>query len=114
MEKLKLNSLHELEFKEDCISCKIEVSGNKILMLSIPYEKGWTAYVDGKKQNILKCNIMFSALKLSQGSHTIVLKYKTPGMALGNLISVCALVISLFIFMQNKKKFIKFNKVNKE
>ncbi|MBR5645673.1 MAG: YfhO family protein [Treponema sp.] len=100
--KLKTDNVQNIQFLEDEIRCDVSLEKDKILMLNIPYEKGWTAYVNGVKQEILKCNVMFSALELPKGRHNIVLKYHTPGMILGNIISLFSLMI--FIILRMRKK----------
>lgn len=38
-----------------------------VAQLSIPYTKGWTAYVDGKKTPIYQTNYMYSGIALDTG-----------------------------------------------
>ena len=60
------------------ITGDISVSEKKALVLSVPYSKGFTAYVDGKETKLQKANTMFMALELEPGSHEIRLTYCTP------------------------------------
>lgn len=53
------------------------------LFLPIPYEKGWSAYVDGEKVSIIQADSAFMALQLSPGKHSFLLKYNYPGIYLG-------------------------------
>ena len=46
------------------ITGDISVSEKKALVLSVPYSKGFTAYVDGKETKLQKANTMFMALEL--------------------------------------------------
>ncbi|MCR5652527.1 MAG: YfhO family protein [Ruminococcus sp.] len=91
---LKQDTLTKVDFhKLDNSGATNEITGeislkeNKILLLTIPYSKGWKAYVDGKESEILRANTMFSALELSKGSHTIRLTYATPGFKIGIVLS---------------------------
>ncbi|BDR56418.1 membrane protein [Xylocopilactobacillus apis] len=45
------------------------------LFYSIPYAKGWNAFVDGKKVRINKAFKNFIAIKLSTGKHSIKIEY---------------------------------------
>jgi uncharacterized membrane protein YfhO len=47
--------------------------------MSIPYQKGWTAYVDGQETELLRANYMYMALPIEAGEHTIELKFEIPG-----------------------------------
>lgn len=58
------------------------------LMISVPYEDGWHAYVDGKEAEIIRADFGFMALPLTSGSHQITLKYQAPGLRLGILLSL--------------------------
>jgi uncharacterized membrane protein YfhO len=74
------------------------------LCFSIPYSKGWTAFVNGKKTELLRANTMYMALPLKAGDYEIVLKYRTPGLTLGILISLLAVLLFIGIVRKNNKK----------
>lgn len=93
------------------ITGEISLKENKILLLSIPYSDGWTAYVDGKKVDILRANTMFSALELKAGKHKIRLHYTTPGLKIGIALSglgfavfIAILVVSIVSRKKRKKQ----------
>lgn len=75
-----------------------------IMALSIPYSKGWSAYVDGNKTEILRGNVMYMALPLEAGTHHIILKYRTPLLNAGCLVSVIAILIFIGIIIMNKRR----------
>ena len=77
------------------ISGTIENKKDQLLVLSIPYQNGWSAYVDGKKVSLQKVNYMYMGLDLKAGNHTIELKYELPGIR----ISIMITVISIAIFV---------------
>lgn len=52
-----------------------------LMFTSIPYDSGWTAYVDGKKTEIQTVAGAFIALDLKAGAHTIVFKYFPRGLS---------------------------------
>lgn len=75
----------------------IQVSGTRILCVSIPYSEGWTAKVDGKKVPVWKCNNMHLGILLEEGTHEIIFSYQTPGLAAGFAISFLAFLCLLWI-----------------
>lgn len=77
------------------ITGRISVDAPRILCLQIPRTAGWTAYVDGVKTEILKADTMFSALPLTAGTHEIELRYQTPGLRLGAVVSLGTLLLML-------------------
>lgn len=60
---------------------------------AVPYEKGWTAYVDGYKVDIEKVNVGFMAVLVDQGEHTVRFEYMTPGLIPGLLITIVGLIL---------------------
>lgn len=77
---------------------------DKFLCFSIPYDKGWTVYVDGEKADLVQANIGFMGVELSAGDHTIELKYWPPGMTLGAVFSCVGLVGGAALSLWAKKK----------
>jgi uncharacterized membrane protein YfhO len=103
--KLRENTLKNVHFGTNSVSGKIDLDKEKLLLLSIPYDKGWTAYDNGKKIPIIKANFMYSGLVLKKGDHHIQLKYKTPGANIGVLLTIVGW--SLFIILIYRDKHIK-------
>ena len=64
--------------------------------IAIPYHKGWSATVNGKKVNIVKANGLYMAVPLEVGYNKIVLSYTIPGLKYGMMISGLALVVLIF------------------
>lgn len=100
---LKEDVLENLEITTNHISGTINLEKSKLLLLSIPYSEGWTAYVDGKEQKILKSNSMFSGLLLKEGEHKIDLAYQTPYLKVSAIISFLGFLSLLCVFLYEKK-----------
>ena len=103
-EKLKKESLQNVELGVNEILGDITVSKDKILVLSIPYNSGFKAYVDGEEASLVKANGMYMAVELSKGSHHIQLTYRTPYLLTGAVLSVLGLLAFAGIFIWNTKK----------
>lgn len=82
----------------------ITLDTEKILCFSIPYSQGWTAYVDGKKTDIIKTNTAFLGLELGAGTHEIRLVYRTPYLAAGAILSLLGCILLAGIAVHNKMK----------
>ena len=67
--------------------------------MTIPYSNGWSAYVDGKKAEMIKTNLMYSGLILSPGYHEIELVYHTPGLRIGFMISLIGVSVTIFLYV---------------
>lgn len=96
----------------------IDAKDDGILFLSIPNEKGWTAYVDGKEQKIAKEKSPFVMLSLTKGIHQIRMEYKTPGLMLGAIISVTSMCLFFAWLLMRWKhlrhQYLKENNYEKE
>ena len=71
------------------------------VFFSIPYEDGWSAYVNGEKVDIEKVNVGFMAIRVNAGTNVkIEFKYRTPGLFLGVAITVvCVLLLALYMVL---------------
>ena len=85
----------------------VNASGDGWLMLSIPYENGWTAYVDGKEVDIVRADVAFCAIQISEGEHSVSFRYQTPLIIPGMIISaICVtafVALCVFEYRYNKK-----------
>lgn len=98
-EKLKENCCYSFEYVKNGFSAKIiNKDDDNLLFFSVPYDEGWSAYVNGEKAEIIKSNVGFMAVKID--GHTkseIKFEYKTPGLIPGLIISAgCAFVYIIY------------------
>lgn len=84
--------------KDSLVTGTANVSEAGVLMLAIPYEDGWHAYVDGEETEIHKVNYGFSGIFLEAGEHTIRMEYKCPGFAAGVCCSIFFLLLTAAIW----------------
>ncbi len=71
---------------------------------SIPYNEGWSVYLDGKKVEIEKVNLGFIGFYAKEGHHVVQFKYKTQGRLLGLVISLmCLLTLIAVCFISRKR-----------
>jgi len=105
IEALRAESLENIEINWRGLTGTVSLSENKIMCFGIPYEKAWSVYVDGEKKDLMQANIGLMALALEAGEHTIELKYWTPGLTVGIIISCLGLVllIGLILFYRKNK-----------
>ena len=76
-----------LELSANKVRLDCNTANEKYLFMAIPYSAGWTAYDNGEKIEILHGDIGFMTLKLNAGDHHIEMKYETPGLKAGILVS---------------------------
>ncbi len=86
---------------------------NQTMITSIPYDKGWKIFVDGKEVQTYKALDAVIAFNVNEsGAHTVEMKYDPIEHKLGAIISISATVIFILICLTElilKKVFKKFS-----
>ncbi|MGN0485614.1 MAG: YfhO family protein [Acutalibacteraceae bacterium] len=96
-------------FENTYISGKVTATKDCLLYTSIPYDKGWSVYIDGEKADentVITVGQSLLGVKLEKGIHKIEFKYSAPGALTGIKISAATvlLLILLAIIHLIKKK----------
>lgn len=102
------------EFDDTKITGTVEAKADGLFYTAIPYEPGWTATVDGKEvslaatydpsQTDIKLTDAVIAFPLTQGTHEICLRYATPGLTTGLVISLVSLAALAGLLALRRKK----------
>lgn len=83
----------------------VETKKDGFLFFSIPFHPGWSAWVNGKRQNLHCANFGFLGLLLQKGYHRIELRYTPPFFWEGLFLTSLSLLLLLIICYCKKKKF---------
>ncbi len=59
----------------------------RLVFFSVPWEKGWSATVNGTPAEIVKVNVGFMAVKVPAGKADVRFSYHTPGLKAGALVT---------------------------
>ena len=102
--KLKENQFKVKEFKNNYIKGNISNKESGILQISTSYSNGWNAYVDGKKVNTINVNKGFIGIELDEGQHEVILKYSTPWLKIGIIISAVGIIILIIMIARSRKE----------
>lgn len=107
-EIIKKDVMNTTKLTGNSMEGEITVSNAGLFYTSVPYEEGWTAKVDGKDVQITPVGGSLVAFELSEGTHTIELKYYPKGFWIGfAATSICALAfifLCVYTFMLDKRK----------
>ena len=80
------------------IDGRIRLARRKLLFFSIPYDKGWSATVDGRAARLRLVNIGFMGLPLDAGEHEVELRFTPPLRKPGAIVSLAGLAVYGFLF----------------
>jgi len=95
IQKLSASELKILSFETTRFNGVVNVTEPGVLLLSMTYDEGWSAWVDGKPAEVRNIAGSLCGISLLPGEHEIVMKYRTEGLNLGIVISLSALVLLL-------------------
>lgn len=106
---LKENVLEDAKAEKNTVTGHISLDRDKMLCITLPYQAGWTAYVDGEKTTIQRINYQYMGLNLTAGEHEIVLHYQLNGIKYAFLITGGSIGLFLLIVIFNavRKRFHK-------
>ncbi|HIR76670.1 MAG TPA: YfhO family protein [Candidatus Choladousia intestinipullorum] len=111
-ESLTEDVLTDVAIETNKVSGKISLDEEKLLVLSIPYQNGWTAYVDGEEADLVRTNYMYMGIPLSEGEHTVELEFAIPGVQYALVIMPAAVV--LFVLLNAVQHIVKRKRDRKQ
>lgn len=99
---LNNNSLNVSEFTNNKITGTVNASKDATLICSIPYDKGWSVYIDGKKTETNNIYGALISVNVPAGEHTVTLKYMPVNFILGCIITSLCIIILIGIYTFKK------------
>ncbi len=94
------------DFRRDSrgFRCVSAYDAPRYVYFSVPDDGGWTAYVDGQKQEILP-SLGMMLLRVPEGRHEIVFSYVTPGYTAGWILSAVSIAaFALYLILRKRRK----------
>ena len=79
--------------KDSHLKGTVTVEEGQELLFTIPWDNGWTCYVDGQPISLTKVLGVFMAAEITPGEHAFEMKYIPEGMDIGIKISLAATVV---------------------
>ncbi len=90
--RLAADGMRDVRITGSSMTGTVTSNGDGLLVLSIPYDSGWSATVDGKVVGVARANVGFCGIPVTSGTHQIRMTYLTPGLVPGSVTSVIALL----------------------
>ncbi len=105
VEDRKSESSYYFEQTNDGFVSNIILEKPNLVFYSVPYDEGFTAFVNGKESEIYKVNRGLCAVYAPGGDNEIVFRYKTPYLKTGIALSLAGLGVYIaYIILILKKK----------
>ena len=98
-DKLKEDTLQIKKFEQSKIVAEIDLSKNKLLFLTIPYDNGWQVTDNGQKRKLSRVNFGFSGLVLEQGKHEMILEYVPQYYYISSAISMIFMLLTIVLII---------------
>ena len=98
---LNNNSLENLLLSNQGFSGDITTAEKGLLYFSIPYSKGFTAFVNNQEVEIYRSNSGFMSVFVEAGTSHIEFMYETPGLKYGIYMSLFCLLIVIGIIIKD-------------
>ena len=90
------------KFVNNGFNAKIDVSKDSLVLYTVPYDKGWKAFVNKKEVKIEKVDNGLMAVKINKGVNNIKFTYYPPGLKLGLILSIVSYICLLVYIILNK------------
>ena len=75
-----------------------------VVTLTIPYDRGWKVYVDGRRTPISRAAGILLSFDTSPGEHIVEMKYSPEGGLAGSIVSAGAAVLLICLVAYNKRR----------
>ena len=104
IDKLSESQLTDVQVSGSHVSGKVDAKEAGTLLLTIPYDTGWTIQVDGKETESYSVGKALTGIHLEEGAHTITMRYIPQGFREGAALSMLSLILFLLSVLLGKKR----------
>ncbi|MDO4868734.1 MAG: YfhO family protein [Bacillota bacterium] len=99
------NLMDVTDYSDRSIKGTVTADQDGVLVLSIPADKGWSLTVDGQERSTSnKIGDLWMSTSLTAGHHDIELKFTPPGIRLGFIISILAILALAAICVRRARR----------
>jgi hypothetical protein len=80
-------------FRQTQFAGSVHLDHKSVLVLQMPFDRGWRAFQDGQSAPTYKVDAGLLGVPLDAGEHRVELRYRTPFLVHGLIVSLVSLVI---------------------
>lgn len=100
--KLKKGALTYDTFTDTKIKGTFYAEDTQLFMTTIPYDNGWSVYIDNKKvdrNDVIRVGDGLLGFYVSEGYHELEMKFVPNGLLLGIIVTFATLAVSVLVFL---------------
>ena len=102
--RLKQNACNDFDATADGFIAHIDAKEAGILVFTIPFDKGFSATIDGRQADVIPCDVAFMGVWVEPGEHEIVFTYRTRALPLGAALSaLAAAMLAVYVFICRRR-----------
>ena len=118
-DKLAESQMEEIEISGSRITGKIHAAEDGTLLLTMPYDTGWTVSVDGETKETYRVGEALMGLDLAAGDHEITMDFVPDGLKQGTIITVICMLFYMIgslieVFYEKKESGKSLNEENED
>ncbi len=85
--------------RDDLLTGQVQTPKAQILLVSMPFDRGWSAYLDDRVIGLFRADYGLTAALIPAGLHNLRLSYEPPGRLLGLWFSAGSALLILALWM---------------
>lgn len=83
IQRIRENACNITYMNDNKVSASVTCEKDTMLMLTIPFEKGWSVRINGEKASCEQINGGFIGIQLSAGENVVEMQFEVPGLKAG-------------------------------
>lgn len=103
-ENLRQQGMDIQSLKDSHIIGRIYADKAGMLVSSIPFDAGWTVFVDGEETATHIVNLIYLGVELSEGEHIIEFRFMPCGLKAGVTISIISSAVLIAVIIWKRKR----------
>lgn len=114
MSLIREKSLTVQSFTDTSIHGHVEAADADLMVMTIPYNKGWHVMVDNKEVETQAIDNCLLSFKLTEGTHTIDLRFVPDKFYIGIVITLVSILILFLLLIKSGAMVLPMRKVKRE
>lgn len=96
-EQLSAQAMDLEEFNTTGLQGKITLEQDSLVFTSIAQDGGWNVLCDGEEADVVSIGDALIGIRVPAGTHTLSFRYHVPGLVPGLLVSLAALLVTIWL-----------------